>query len=107
MPLCRGRRFAAPFALVLTLLISNAAFAQARINGAVKQKDGTPVGGAVVVLNERGSADVTNAEGKYGFDRVAAGKYTLTITLGDHTAAESITVTNAAAEVITTVDWPL
>jgi outer membrane receptor protein involved in Fe transport len=107
MPLCRGRRLAAPLALVLVLLISNAAFAQARINGAVKQKDGTPVGGAVVVLNERGSAEVTNAEGKYGFDRVAAGKYTLTITLGDHTAAESITVTSTGAEVVTTVDWPL
>ena len=90
MPLCHGRRVAAPLALLFLLLINSAAFAQGRINGVLKQKDGSPVGGAVVVLNERGSAEVTNAEGKYGFDRVAAGKYTLTITLGDHTTTENV-----------------
>lgn len=98
---------AAPLALVFALLINSAAFAQGRINGVVKQKDGSPVGGAVVVLNERGSAEVTNADGKYGFDRVAAGKYTLTITLGDHTATESVTVSSTGAEISTMVDWPL
>jgi len=107
MPLCHGRRVAAPLALLFLLLINSAAFAQGRINGVLKQKDGSPVGGAVVVLNERGSAEVTNAEGKYGFDRVTAGKYTLTITLGDHTTTENVTAASSGADVTTTVDWPL
>ena len=108
MTFCPGRPLAARLVIcVAALLISSAAFAQGRINGLVKQKDGTPVGGAVVVLNERGSADVTTSGGAYGFESVAAGKYTLTITLGDHTAAETVTVSKGTADVTTEVDWPL
>lgn len=59
------------------------------------------------MLNERGSAEITTSEGKYGFDHVAAGKYTLTITLGDHTATEAVTVAATQADLVTTVDWPL
>lgn len=108
MPLCPGRRFTARLAVFLfTVLLSSAAFAQGRITGLVKQKDGSPVGGAVIVLNEKGTAVVASGAGKYGFDRVDPGKYTLTITLGDHTAAENVTVSNGDADVVTTVDWPL
>src|SRR6187399_2217521 len=108
MPLCPGRRATAHFIVFLgALLITTSAFAQGHINGVVKQKGGAPVGGAIVVLNERGSAEVTTSEGKYGFDRLAAGKYTLTITLGDHTATEAVTIAATPADLVTTVDWPL
>ena len=108
MPLCTGRRSPAYLVCFLgTLLIGSSAFAQGRINGLVKQQDGTPVGGAVVVLNERGSAEITTDAGKYTFENVAAGKYTLTITLGNHTSAENVTVAAGAADLITTVDWRL
>lgn len=108
MPLSSGRRATVHILLFLgAFLISDSAFAQGRINGLVKQKDGSPVGGAVVVLNERGSAEITTDAGKYAFDNVPAGKYTLTITLGDHTVAESVTVAAAAADLQTTVDWRL
>jgi outer membrane receptor for ferrienterochelin and colicins len=93
--------------VLAAVLISSAAFAQGRITGVVKQKDGTPVGGAVVVLNERGSADVTSSAGKYGFDSIGAGKYTLTITLGDHTATQDATVAKGDLDLETVVDWPL
>jgi outer membrane receptor protein involved in Fe transport len=120
MTLCPGRSsaFALPrawagtiaarlFICLTALLISSVAFAQGRINGVVKQKDGTPVGGAVVVLNERGSAQVTSSAGKYGFDSMDAGRYTLTITLGDHTATQEVSVAKGDADVETVVDWPL
>jgi iron complex outermembrane receptor protein len=105
MRLCSGRQIVIFF--LAAIFINSSAFAQGRINGLVKQKDGTPVGGAVVVLNERGSAEVTSDAGKYGFDGVAPGKYTLTISLGDHTATESVTVGAGPADVVTSVDWRL
>lgn len=108
MPLCPGRRVTARFFVFLVaVLISSAVFAQGRINGLVKQKDGSPVAGAVVVLNERGSAEVTTGAGTYAFDKVSAGRYTLTISLGDHAATATASISSGAVEVATTVDWPL
>ncbi|TAK15250.1 MAG: TonB-dependent receptor [Acidobacteria bacterium] len=91
----------------LLLIASVPAFAQGRIDGLVKQKDGTPVGGAVVVLNEKGSAEITTSDGKYAFDNLQAGSYTLTISLADHTATDKATVTTGVVTVATTVEWTL
>ena len=79
---------------VAALLINSPAFAQGRINGLLKQKDGSPVGGAIVVLNERGSAEVTSDAGKYGFDAVAPGKYTLQLVAYQRSDGSPLTMPN-------------
>ncbi len=96
----------AVFVLVALCLAAGQAFAQGRIDGAIKSKNGSPVGGVIVVLNELSRAEVSNDAGRYAFGDVTAGSYTLTLTLGNHTTTERVVVTNTAA-VTTVVDWQL
>lgn len=91
------------------LLVTPALFAQdfGRIEGSVQREDGSGVGGVAVVIDQLGLVTVTNARGSYVFERVRAGEYTLTFTLGDNSVAEDgvAVVAGSTTKLEKVVDW--
>ncbi len=78
-----------------------------RIEGRVLRAGGEPVGGVSVVLNETSDTAITSNDGRFSFGGVPAGRYSLTITLGEKLATiEEITVMAGATTPLEhTVDW--
>ena len=79
----------------------------ARIEGKVV-KQGVPVTGVVVLLNELKLTEVTGEDGKFVFEQVPAGTYVLSLTLGNNSLAHEVVVTEGPkVEVTIEVDWNL
>jgi iron complex outermembrane receptor protein len=98
--------------VVLALLLGSTGLALAegdgRIEGRVTREGDRGVGGVAVVINETGTATVSDNQGFFRFhDKIADGAYTLTFSLGDNSVTESgVQVT--AGETTTVekeVDW--
>jgi outer membrane receptor protein involved in Fe transport len=104
------RRLLPLFACVL-LLVPGVAAGQntGRITGHVsRQDDETPLAGVQVVIQETGAAEWTSTGGDYVFSNVRPGTYTLIFTLANYSTTSMVTVTaQAAATVVTKVEWPL
>jgi outer membrane receptor protein involved in Fe transport len=79
-----------------------------RIEGRiVRQDDGAGIGGVTVVVEELGRAELTDADGKYAFQRVAPGTYNILATLGPQSTRARVTVASGvASQVRTAVEWP-
>lgn len=79
-----------PWILALALVLPLAAIAQdvGVLSGRIVREDGTAIGGVSIVINELGMAQVADAQGKYRFDNVPAGTYTVTFSLGERVDVE-------------------
>jgi outer membrane receptor protein involved in Fe transport len=76
-----------------------------RIAGQVT-KDGEGVGAVVVLINELRVTQVTDQDGKFTFESVPAGSYTLIFTLGDNSVVRQAIVTAGKTnELEQVVDW--
>lgn len=75
--------------------------------GMIAREDGTPLGGVTVVVNELGEAVITARDGRFAFDDVAAGSYSVSFTLGNNGATrEGVAVAaGEASELSVSVDW--
>jgi outer membrane receptor for ferrienterochelin and colicins len=97
--------------LLLSVFLTAAAFAQAsgRLAGRVTREDGSGLSGVIVTINELGQATVTDNNGNYSFDNVAAGSYTVVFTAGDQAETLSnVTVSGGSTtRADKTVDWQL
>jgi len=78
-----------------------------RIEGQVTRTGGSPVPGVTVVVEGPGLATVTAAGGRFEFDALAPGDYTLSLSLGDETLQYGpVEVTaGGVAEASPQVDW--
>jgi len=77
-----------------------------RIEGEIVRPNGKGLGGVTVVLSELGSVEITNNEGRFVFEGVPEGSYTVSFTLGDNTDSQEVTVTSGATtQVDQQVDW--
>jgi outer membrane receptor protein involved in Fe transport len=83
--------------------------ASGRLEGIVVREDGSGVGGVVMLVQELGLSELTDATGKYVFGRMAPGTYTVAATLGPHSQRQSGVVITARTTTTlrTVVDWPL
>src|SRR5262245_52065642 len=92
MPLVRKRMkylLLITFLVVCSMAVAATVAAQAtrgsgRIEGVVVRQDGSGVGGVVVLVEELGLSELTDATGKYTFGGIGTGTYTLLSTLGPH-----------------------
>ena len=103
-------RRAASLVLVLVLVLAGRLEAQGggSIAGRVTQQDGAPLTGVVVAVQETGSTRRSDADGRYRFDAVAPGTYTLLLSLGRYSETKTVAVAagdTTAADV--SLDWPL
>jgi outer membrane receptor protein involved in Fe transport len=80
-----------------------------RLEGIVVRQDGFGVGGVVMLVQELGVSELTDAAGKYVFGQLAPGTYTLLSTLGPHSLRRpGVVITDRTATTLrTVVDWPL
>lgn len=101
------RRTTMIVAAVLALLAAGPVVAQGAggIEGRVAKDDGSGIGGVTVVLSELGSVRITSKDGDFAFDDVPDGTYTLSFSLGDNAASESVEVAGGVASVEKLVDW--
>jgi len=92
--------------LVLSLSIFSQAAGYGRIQGQVR-KAGNPIEGVGVVLKELSLSTMTDKNGVYSFNRLPAGKYTLTFTGGENSLTkEAVAVTaNASTACDVDVEW--
>lgn len=92
--------------LVVSPLAPLAATEPGRIEGRVAGPEDAGLGGVTVTLEALGRSTLTDAEGRYAFDRVPAGEQALAFRLDPWEAQETVTVAEGAvAEVTTRVDW--
>ena len=89
-------------------LAAQPASGSGRLEGVVVREDGSGVGGVLVLIEESGQRELTDATGKYAFDRLVPATYTVLKTLGPHSVRQSGVVINARATTTlrTAVDWP-
>ena len=80
-----------------------------RLEGIVVRQDGSGVGGVVMLVQELGQSELTDATGKYVFGRIGPGTYTVLSTLGPHSLRQSgVVITDRTTTTLrTVVDWPL
>ena len=78
-----------------------------RIAGRLQHEDGTAIGGVSLLLNETGVTAITDRRGEFSFPSVPAGKYTLTLVLGENTTtvADVMVAAGATTRVDQTLDW--
>lgn len=94
--------------VVLALLAAATGFAQdGRIEGQVTRDGGRGVSGVTVIVNELSLSDITGSSGQFSFAGVPAGKYSLSLALGDQvkTVPEVSVSAGAVARVVERVDW--
>src|ERR671912_2101748 len=65
-----------------------------RLEGVVVRQDGSGVGGVLVLIEESGQRELTDAAGTYAFGRLAPATYTMVTTLGPHSMRQSEVVIN-------------
>lgn len=77
------------------------------IAGRLTRDDGAALAAASVVLRETGAATVTDRQGRFRFDGLPAGTYSLALTLGENTAVhEGVEVAaGRTVDVEVFVDW--
>jgi outer membrane receptor protein involved in Fe transport len=80
-----------------------------RLEGVVVRQDGSGVGGVLVLIEESGQNELTDAAGKYAFGGLSPATYTVLKTLGPQSVRQSGVVIKARATTTlrTVVDWPL
>ena len=79
------------------------------INGRLVRQDGSPLAGAMALVQSTGAVEFTGADDVYRFHRVPPGTQTVLLTLGSYSLVFTIQVAaGTSAEVHeTVVDWPL
>lgn len=84
------------------------ALGSGRLEGVVVRQDGSGVGGVLVLIEESGQTELTDATGKYAFGKLAPASYTVVTTLGPHSMRQSEVVISARATTTlrTVVQWP-
>ena len=93
------------FVLALSLL-PLAVYASGRIEGRVRTADDEGLSGVVVVVDQLSTAEVTDAHGRFSFDRVPPGSYRLTISGVDRVETETVEVVDGAtSQVDKVVEW--
>lgn len=77
----------------LFMLFSGAVAAQCKLSGQVTDSQGAPLNGASIRIVELATGTVSDAQGRYVYDQLPAGQYTLQTTyLGYETAVSSLLV---------------
>ena len=77
----------------------------ADVAGRVVSRDGAPIAGATVAITELNRAVTSGADGRFRFDAIPAGHYTLTVRqLGYQKRASSIDVAASAVDLTITLD---
>src|SRR5918995_6232454 len=66
-----------------------------RLEGVVVRQDGSGAGGVLVLIEESGQSELTDAAGKYAFGRLAPATYTVLKTLGPHSMRQSSVIIHA------------
>jgi outer membrane receptor for ferrienterochelin and colicins len=78
-----------------------------RVEGRIVRSDGTPVEGATVLLAPATASTITDRNGRFEFDNVPAGTYSLAVSLGENSVSiQGVSVSPGAAVAHEeTVDW--
>ncbi len=91
--------------LAFALAFAATALAESRWPGRVTNLDGGGLSGVEVSL--AGKHDVTDEDGRFRFDQLEAGTYTLELSVGPYSARRQVTFPRPSGEVlIIAVDWP-
>lgn len=79
------------------------------LEGTVAREDGSGIGGVTVAVKELGLAEITRSDGSYSINRIAAGTYSITFTLGSNVQVEEgvEVAAGATTRLETTVDWSI
>ncbi len=109
----RRRQAPKPRALIFAMLAVAALLGPGRswaaggsLQGRVLQDDGAGLGGVTVMVEGLGRETITDSKGRYAFDGVPEGTYTLAFSLGDRSAREDVVVSgDRPTAVETRVDW--
>ena len=101
-----------PVLLTTALLVAPLGVAHAERSGRIQGRVTAVAGGGVaavkVAVRELARTRLTKADGGFAFEKVPPGSYSLSFTLGDHSAQESVEVeAGVTTEVNRRVDWPL
>ena len=76
----------------------------ADVMGRVVSSDGTPIGGATLAITELNRAVTSSADGRFRFDAIPSGRYTLTVRkIGYQKRASTIEVDAATVDVTITI----
>jgi outer membrane receptor for ferrienterochelin and colicins len=80
-----------------------------RIEGRIVRPDSIGVEGATVLLDVAQTSVITSREGRFAFDAVRAGTYSITVTLGEHAVTlQGVSVVAGMTTTIEeTVDWDI
>ncbi len=106
----RRRRCAVLSGILGILFAAHNVAAQSRsaIAGRVMRQDGSPLAGVMVLVRETGDIQYAGTDGRYNFSPLKPGSYTLLLSLGGYSVAESASVRDGQTTVLETrVDWPL
>ncbi|WP_225036611.1 TonB-dependent receptor [Winogradskyella sp. SM1960] len=91
------------FLLTLISTFTIAAQDSGSISGIIKEASGTPLSGATVYIKALDKGTVTDYDGKFMLDDIAAGNYVVSVSyVGFATSTESITVTAGASTTLNT-----
>jgi outer membrane receptor protein involved in Fe transport len=94
------------FVFVLLCCVPINLFAQGRLEGRVTRTDGTALPGVSVLINETTASTVTDPSGRYAFDGLLAGVYSVTFALGTNvTTLTEVRIGDTTARLDQAFDW--
>jgi outer membrane receptor protein involved in Fe transport len=90
----------------LGLAIPHAVFADGRLEGRVTGAGGTGLTGVSVLINETATSVLTDQAGRYAFDRVPSGTFTVTFALGANMlTVREVRISDGPVRLDQAVDW--
>src|SRR5688572_88705 len=94
------------FFLALLLGIPSAVLADGRLEGRVTGAGGAGLTGVSVLINETAESVLTDQAGRYAFDRVPSGTFSVTFALGTNVlTVREVRIGDASVRLDQSVDW--
>lgn len=92
--------------LTILLLIPATVLADGRLEGRVTGSGGTGLAGVSVLINETAVSVLTDQGGRYSFDRVPSGTFSVTFALGNNVlTVTGVRITDGPVSLDQSVDW--